>query len=123
MSNTNPAELIAATCTFVQDQLNGAEAGHDWFHIQRVWKNAKIIASTENCDMLVVQLAALLHDIADPKFHQGDEELALKVSRDFLESQNVAEETIAQVLFIIKHISFKNRNELPEKLPAELQIV
>ncbi len=123
MSNTNQAELIAATCTFVQDQLNGAEAGHDWFHIQRVWKNAKLIASTENCDMLVVQLAALLHDIADPKFHQGDEELALKVSRDFLESQNVAEETIAQVLFIIKNISFKNRNELPEKLPAELQIV
>lgn len=73
--------------------------------------------------MEVVELAALLHDIADPKFHNGDETLALAVSRDFLESQQVAEDVIGQVLFIIKNISFKNRGDVPQDLPVELKVV
>ncbi|WP_312075720.1 HD domain-containing protein [Chryseobacterium sp.] len=118
MSNT-----IDKTIEFVKQKLEGAEAGHDWFHIERVWKLAKKIAVTENCNMEVVELSALLHDIADPKFHNGDETLALKISRDLLESLEVNEETIQQVLFIIKNISFKNRNEVPKDLPVELKIV
>lgn len=115
--------LIENTVEFVKKKLEGAEAGHDWFHIERVWKLSRKIAETESCNQEVVELAALLHDIADPKFHNGDETLALKVSRDFLESQNAEEKLIEQVLFIIKNISFKNRGEVPKNLPVELKIV
>lgn len=115
--------LIENTVAFVKEKLKGAEAGHDWFHIERVWKLSKKIADTETCNMEVVELAALLHDIADPKFHNGDETLALAVSRDFLESQQVAEDVIGQVLFIIKNISFKNRGDVPQDLPVELKVV
>lgn len=115
--------LIENTVEFVKEKLKGAEAGHDWYHIERVWKLSKKIAETENCNLEVVELAALLHDIADPKFHNGDETLALKVSRGFLESQHASEDIIEKVLFIIKNISFKNRAEAPENLPIELKIV
>jgi uncharacterized protein len=115
--------LIENTVEFVKEKLEGAEAGHDWFHIERVWKLSKKIAETENCNQEVVELSALLHDIADPKFHNGDETLALKVSSEFLESQNAEEELIEQVLFIIKNISFKNREKFLKNLPVELKIV
>lgn len=115
--------LIENTVEFVKEKLKGAEAGHDWYHIERVWKLSQSIAETENCDLQVVELAALLHDIADPKFHNGDETLALKVSRKFLESQQASAEVIENVLFIIKNISFKNRGEVPADLPIELKIV
>lgn len=115
--------IIESTIAFVKEKLEGAEAGHDWFHIERVWKLSKKIAQNETCNLEVVELAALLHDIADPKFHNGDEELALKISREFLESQNADAPVIDQVLFIIKNISFKNRNEIAENPPIELQIV
>lgn len=116
-------DLIGKTVSFVKETLHGAEAGHDWFHTERVWKLSKIIAETENCNMLVVELSALLHDIADPKFHDGDENIALSISREFLSGLNVSEEIIVQILFTIKNISFKNRSEEPENLPIELKIV
>jgi uncharacterized protein len=116
-------KLIENTVEFVKEKLKGAEAGHDWYHIERVWKLSKKIAETEDCDLEVVELAALLHDIADPKFHDGDETVALKVSREFLENQQTSENVIEKVLFIIKNISFKNRAEAPENLPVELKIV
>lgn len=115
--------IIKNTIHFVKNQLEGAEAGHDWFHIERVWKLSKTIAETEKCNLLVVELAALLHDIADPKFHNGDESLALEISEKFLNMQQVDENIISQVLFIIKNMSFKNRNEIPKELPIELKIV
>ena len=115
--------LIQNTIDFVKEKLEGVEAGHDWFHIERVWKLAKKIAAAENCNLEVVELGALLHDIADPKFHDGDETLAIKISNQFLESQNVSAEIVDQVLLIIKNISFKNREEAPKILPIELQIV
>ena len=115
--------LIEKTIAFVKEKLEGAEAGHDWFHIERVWKLSKKIAEKEGGNLEVIELSALLHDIADPKFHNGNETLALEISRNFLESEMVSEEIILQVLFIIKNISFKNRGELPENLPLELEIV
>ncbi|MBB4806216.1 uncharacterized protein HNP38_001488 [Chryseobacterium defluvii] len=115
--------IIDNTVVFVKEKLEGAEAGHDWFHIERVWKLSKKIAETESCNEEVVELSALLHDIADPKFHNGDETLALKISREFLESQDASEEIIDQVLFVIRNISFKNRGEVPEHQPLELKIV
>lgn len=116
-------ELITTTIAFVKDKLEGAEAGHDWFHIERVWKLAKKIGATEDVNLEVVELGALLHDIADPKFHNGDESLALKISTSYLESQNVDQGIIDQVLFIIQHISFKNKGQLPNSIPMELQVV
>lgn len=114
---------ISKTIEFVKEKLEGAEAGHDWFHIERVWKLATKIAETEDCDREVVELSALLHDIADPKFHNGDETIAPKISREFLESQNVSEEIIQKVLFVIENISFKNRSQAPENPSIELKIV
>lgn len=114
---------VSKTVSFVKEKLKDAEAGHDWFHIERVWKCAEIISKTEECNEEVVAFAALLHDIADPKFHDGDEVLALRISEDFLKSIDVDETVINQVLFIIKNISFKNRNENLGEKPIELQIV
>jgi len=116
-------DIIDNTVEFVKQKLEGAEAGHDWFHIERVWKLSKKIAQDEDCNQDVVELSALLHDIADPKFHNGDETLALTVSREFLEGENTPEDIIEQVLFVIKNISFKNRGEAPKDLPVELKIV
>jgi uncharacterized protein len=115
--------FIQQTVDFVKEKLHGAEAGHDWFHIERVWKLSKKIAGKENADLLVVELAALLHDIADPKFHNGDETRALRISEEFLHKIHVPEETVEKVLFVIQHISFKNRAEAPQNLPIELKIV
>ncbi|HCM33565.1 HD domain-containing protein [Chryseobacterium sp.] len=114
---------IDNTVEFVKEKLEGAEAGHDWFHIERVWKLAKKIAETESCNQEVVELSALLHDIADPKFHNGDETIAPKISRAFLEQQNVPDETIEKVLYVIENISFKNRGNAPIEPSLELQIV
>ena len=114
---------ITLTINFVKEKLEGAEAGHDWFHIERVWKLSKKIAEKEGGNLELIELSALLHDIADPKFHNGDETLALKISKDFLEEIHVEGELIEQVLFVIKNISFKNRAEAPENPPLELQIV
>ena len=103
-------EVIDNAIRFVKHQLENAEGGHDWFHIERVYKNALLIAKEEKCDLEVVKLAALLHDIADSKFHNGDESVGPKTAKTFLEAQNVKEETILHVIAIIENISFKGGN-------------
>lgn len=123
MTFNQTEKMIDKTVEFVKQKLEGAEAGHDWFHIERVWKLSLKIAATEKADPTVVALAALLHDIADPKFHEGDETLALRVSEDFLSKLGVEAGIKNQILFIIKNISFKNRAEAPSFLPVELKIV
>lgn len=115
--------IIQNTIAFVKDQLKDAEAGHNWSHIERVWKLSKKIAEIEGGNLKIVELSALLHDIADPKFHNGDENLALEISRNFLETQTVSEEEIEAVLYIIKNISFKNRGDFQGEPSKELQIV
>ena len=99
--------LIDNTISFVKKQLQNAEGGHDWFHIERVYKNAVLISKEEDCNIEVIKLGALLHDIADSKFHNGDETIGPKVARDFLVTQNVDEHTIAHIVAIIENISFK----------------
>ena len=96
--------LIDKTIAFVKEKLDNAEGGHDWFHIERVYKNSILIAQEEECDLIVVKLGALLHDIADSKFHDGDETIGPKTARAFLESENVFEETINHVINIIENI-------------------
>ena len=118
----NP-DLINVTIKFVKQELKNAEGGHDWFHIQRVYKNSLLIANCEDCDILVVKLAALLHDIADSKFHNGDETVGPKKARLFLESENVSENTIVHVINIIENISFKGGNTIKNFHSLELDIV
>ncbi|QXV65845.1 HD domain-containing protein [Mucilaginibacter sp. 21P] len=100
-------EIIELTVTFVKETLKNAEGGHDWWHINRVWTNAKHIARHENCDLLTVELAALLHDIADSKFHNGDEEIGPATASKFLKSIDVDQAVTDHVAAIIRHISFK----------------
>lgn len=102
------SELIKETIAFVKNELSSAEGGHDWFHIERVYKNARLISKTEIVDELIVSLAALLHDIADPKFHNGDESIGPKKASEFLLKMNVDEAIIRQVIEIISEMSFKN---------------
>lgn len=116
-------DLINKTIVFVKEQLANAEGGHDWFHIQRVYKNCLLIAQEEQCDETVVKLGALLHDIADSKFHNGDETVGPKVARTFLESQEVSEDTIQHVIQIINNISFKGGNTQKTFSSIELDIV
>jgi uncharacterized protein len=116
-------DLISKTILFVKKELANAEGGHDWFHIERVYKNAVSIAQSESCDETVVKLGALLHDIADSKFHEGDETLGPKKARVFLESENVTETVIAHVVNIIENISFKGGNFEKQFHSKELDIV
>lgn len=116
-------DLINKTILFVKEKLENAEGGHDWFHIQRVFKNALLIARGEDCDETVVKLGALLHDIADSKFHDGDETVGPKTARDFLEREGAPEATIAHVIQIINNISFKGGNQEKTFSSIELNIV
>lgn len=115
--------LIDKTISFVKEKLENAEGGHDWFHIERVYKNSLLIAKEEDCDLTVVQLGALLHDIADSKFHDGDETVGPRTARAFLEGKNVSEEIIQHVIHIIENISFKGGNFEKKFNSKELEIV
>lgn len=115
--------IIDRTISFVQDQLKGAEAGHDWFHIKRVYSNALYIARHEQANEFVVALAALLHDIADSKFHNGNEELGPETAATFLTAQGVAPDDIHHVVQIIRNISFKGGNRSRSFQSIEFDIV
>ncbi|MGE4288884.1 MAG: HD domain-containing protein [Salinivirgaceae bacterium] len=115
--------VIERTIAFVKQQLIEAEGGHDWWHIYRVWSNVKVIATVEGGNLLIIELAALLHDIADAKFHQGDEGIGPKIASEFLKSLELDEKLINQVVYIIAHMSFKGGQEQPENKSLEFQIV
>ncbi len=114
---------LSKTKTFVKQQLTHAEGGHDWFHILRVFNNALLIAKDEKVDVFVVQLGALLHDIADSKFHNGDETVGPKVARKFLLEINVDPSVIEHVVKIIENISFGGGNELQKFNSPELDVI
>ncbi|TYB78835.1 HD domain-containing protein [Bizionia myxarmorum] len=117
-------ETINNTIDFVKKELKNAEGGHDWFHIERVYKNALLISKKENVDALVVALGALLHDIADSKFHNGDETIGPKKAREFLLKQNVDSERMEHVVQIIENISYSSElNPNKSFKSAELDVV
>lgn len=115
--------IIQETVNFVKNALKDAEGWHDWYHIYRVHKTAKHIAKDENVDMFVVELWALLHDIADYKFHNWDEKVGPKKARNFLSSLNVEEEIIAHIENIILNISFKWGNYTQKFKSPELDVI
>ena len=116
-------EMIAKTMEFVKAELHQAEGGHDWFHIERVWKNTKTIAKNEPCDLFVAELGALLHDIADHKFHGGDDTIGVEKARSFLESLQAPGEVTDRVVKIMTGISFKGGNVQQESFSPELAVV
>ncbi len=119
----NNQQIIKNTEAFVKNALKNAEGGHDWFHILRVWNNAKLIAKNENVDEFVVELGALLHDIADSKFYGGDETIGPKIAREFLESQQVDDSIIVHIENIISNISFKGGNFEQQFNSPELEVI
>ena len=116
-------EIIDHTVQFVKTTLRHAEGGHDWWHIERVWKNATTIAATEKVNGFIVSLAALLHDIADAKFNNGDEEIGPATAVAFLQSLSVDKPVIDHVENIIRHISFKGGNFITTFNSPELAVV
>lgn len=116
-------EIIECTSDFVKKTLSDAEGGHDWFHTLRVYKNALNIAKSEDADVVIVALGALLHDIADSKFYDGDETVGPKISREFLQEQNVSFSRIDAVVKIIENVSYRGGNKKSNYNSIELQIV
>ena len=114
---------IDQTIAFVKKELEGAEAGHDWFHIQRVYNNALNLLKTEQANEQVVVLGALLHDIADSKFHNGDETIGPKKAMEFMTSININDDVKVHVVKIIENISFKGGNFNKTFHSKELEIV
>ncbi|MFD1771867.1 HD domain-containing protein [Sphingobacterium suaedae] len=116
-------DFIEKTVAFVRDTLKDAESGHDWWHIERVWNNTKLILETEEADRLVCELTALLHDIADSKFHDGDETLGPRIAGEFLQEIGVDQTVIEHVQKIIRNMSFKASLGEVDFHSKELEIV
>ncbi len=116
-------ELIDKCVIYVKSELAVSEKGHDWWHVYRVWHLARLIAASEPVDQFVVELAALLHDIADAKFHAGDEEIGPVKASGFLSSQNVEALVVDHVVNIIRNISFKGGHKASEFSSPELNVV
>ena len=119
----NQSIIINQVEEFVKNTLKDAEGGHDWWHIHRVRSLAIRIAATEQVDIFIVELGALLHDIADSKFHGGDELVGPKKARVFLESLAVENHIIEHIEQIIRHISFKGGNEKQAFRSSELDVI
>lgn len=106
-STINNSKIITETKNYVENILRGEGSGHDWWHIYRVWKTAQAIGSQEGANLLIVELAALLHDIADWKSYGGDFTVGSRRAREWLDGFNIPSDKIAQICFIIENVSFK----------------
>ena len=100
-------KIIALTERYVKKKLIGESSGHDWWHVYRVWSLAKHIGIIEKADLFIIELAALLHDIADWKFHGGDEQIGPRKAREWLEKQHVEKNIVEEVCNIIASMSFR----------------
>lgn len=123
MKATEKAALIATTADYVQGLLAGEGSGHDWWHIWRVWQTAKQLAASEQADLFIVELAALLHDIGDHKFYNGDETMGEKLTRNWLSKNNVTEDITRHVCQVINEVSFKGAGTTSAVSTLEAQVV
>jgi uncharacterized protein len=111
-------DIIKETANYVRSLQEGESSGHDWWHTYRVWQMAKRIARKEKADLRIVELAALLHDIADWKFHAGDEEAGPRAARKWLRGK-VFEADIRHVCHIIANLSYKGAKT--EQVPLSIE--
>lgn len=121
--NCAQEDILEATADHIRQLVAGDSSGHDWHHIERVWKTAVTIGRGEGADLYVVQLAALLHDIADWKFHGGDESAGPRAARDWLARFNVEEPIVEHVCEIIASLSFKGAGVATPMRTLEGQVV
>lgn len=119
----NKKEIINQTADYVKNRLSWEGSGHDWWHIYRVWKSAIHIGKWENVDLFVIELTALLHDIADWKFHNGNDDIGPQMAREWLEKLKVDENIISHVSQIIKDISFKGAGVMTKMKTLEGMII
>lgn len=119
----NKPTILTKTTAYVKQTLENEGSGHDWWHIHRVLQNARLIGKTEKVDMFVVELAALLHDIADWKMHDGDQEIGAKTARKWLKSLDVDTETIDHVYEIIATSSYKGAHVTDHMSTREGEVV
>ena len=119
-----PLSIVINTISYVKQVLDGAEGGHDWHHIERVWNTARYICEKEgNGDLLTIELAALLHDISDAKFNGGDDEMGSRMAEEFLKKQEMDQEKVDHIRAIIKHVSYKGGFAQDQISSIEFQIV
>jgi uncharacterized protein len=121
--HTDQQTILNETENYVKQLLSGEGSGHDWWHILRVWNNAKTIAAAEDADLFIVELAALLHDIGDHKFHNGDETVGPRMAADWLTQLKVPAKTIDHICNIISELSFKGAGTTSEMSTQEGRIV
>jgi uncharacterized protein len=115
--------LIERTEQFIKDRLAADSSGHDWFHVDRVRRSAALIGAAEGADLFITELGALLHDVADWKFHAGDEDAGPRAARAWLTSQDVAPDHITQVEAIIREVSYKGAGVETRPSSLEGQVV
>lgn len=124
MDKQEKEKIIEKVIRFMEKRLDDDCSGHDWWHVWRVWRNAQYLRKFEKkADWFVVELAALLHDIADWKFYGGDFDKGPKEAAKLLRRLKVDKKTIEKVQYIIANISFKGEKIKNEPLPIEGQIV
>jgi uncharacterized protein len=123
LSPQQKTEIVAGTEAYVRETLQSDSSGHDWWHIHRVRNLALRLADREGADIFISELAALLHDIADWKFHHGDTEIGAQRAAQWLQSQDVPAEIISPVCAIVASISFKGAGVKPELLSLEGRVV
>jgi uncharacterized protein len=116
-------ELIGRTAEHVRDVMAGDFSGHDWWHVYRVWRMAVRLASETQADLVVVELGALLHDIADWKFNEGDLEVGPRVAREWLESQGADPDIVRKVSDVVAGESFIGAGVPDKACSLESQIV
>jgi len=121
--NLKNREVIKRVADVVRKKLEGEGSGHDWWHIVRVWNIAKSIGKSERADVFVVELAALLHDIADWKFHGGDATIGPKIARQILRRYSVSLDVIDHVCEIIATTSFKGAGVKTDMSTLEGKVV
>ena len=120
----NKKEIINEVIKFVKSELTQNDAGHDWWHIYRVWNLSKTIWKKEGWNMFIIELWALLHDIADHKFYNWDETIWPKKAREILEKLKVEESIIEHIVKIIENVSFSKSLDWKREFNSlELQIV
>lgn len=107
MTKYSKHKVIQSLSQLVKEKFENETTGHDWWHTLRVFRMARRIGRKEKVNLFIIELASLLHDIADWKFHKGDDGIGAKVARDILVKYNIPESDIAHVCEIVKNVSFK----------------
>ncbi|NOQ27547.1 MAG: HD domain-containing protein [Bacteroidales bacterium] len=115
-------QVINKTIDFVKAKLEGDSSGHDWWHIYRVWNLSKKIQEKEKGDLFIIEMAALLHDVADWKFYEN-EEAGLMVVRDWLIKIDLSSDIIEEIIYIIKNVSYKGAGVKDQMKTLEGKIV